>query len=119
MNVYDNIKRLCEISGTTLQKVEKACCFGSSTISKWAKSSPSIDKLCVVADLFNVSLDFLASRDESFPESILSSLESECLNSIRNLNSEGQEKVIEYINLLVNSGIYKKNCSDGMVEKGA
>lgn len=60
-----NIKALCKENGETLTSLEKVCGFGKGTISRWAKSSPSIESVKKVADTFGVSIDLLTSdRDQ-------------------------------------------------------
>ncbi|WP_295234940.1 helix-turn-helix transcriptional regulator [Veillonella sp.] len=53
------IQYLAKTKGLSLTKVEEQLGFGNGTITKWDKSSPSIDKLRQVAELLNVSVDFL------------------------------------------------------------
>lgn len=59
-----NIKALCKEHGETLTSLEKVCGFGKGTISRWAKSSPSIESVKKVADTFGVSLDCLISEED-------------------------------------------------------
>lgn len=65
MVLLKNIKALCKENGETLTSLEKVCGFGKGTISRWAKSSPSIESVKKVADTFGVSIDLLTSdRDQ-------------------------------------------------------
>lgn len=63
MTIKERIKALCVERDLNLPKLEEALGFGNSTISKWDKSSPSLDKVIKVADFFDVSVDFLAGRE--------------------------------------------------------
>ena len=55
-NIAERIARLSPIS---IAKLEQELGFANATIRKWAKSSPSADKLLKVADYFGVSVDYL------------------------------------------------------------
>lgn len=57
--MYDKIKTLAKAQGVSINKMEKDLEFGSSTISKWSKSIPSVDKLKKVADYLDVTIDEL------------------------------------------------------------
>ena len=62
-----NIEILCKQRGISVSGLEKQLGFGNSTISKWAKSSPTVEKLLAVADFFGVTVDeLLAEREEEF-----------------------------------------------------
>ncbi len=62
--LIDRVKLLCKEKNISLRKLEIEVGLSSSSISKWAKSSPSIDTLQKVADYFEVSLDYLAENTE-------------------------------------------------------
>lgn len=57
--MYNKIKTLAKEKGVSINKMEKDLEFGSSTISKWSKSIPSVDKLKKVADYLDVTIDEL------------------------------------------------------------
>ena len=52
------IQNLCIARGINVAEFERILKFGSSTISKWRVSSPSVDKLKKVADYFGVSIEY-------------------------------------------------------------
>lgn len=60
MNLYERIKTLCDKKDITIAALERSLNFGNSTIRRWSTTSPSLDKLTLVADYFNISLDELA-----------------------------------------------------------
>lgn len=64
MTFLERISRLCSDKNLTFYKLEKELGWGQSTISRWATSSPSADKLQKIADYFNVSVDYLLGREE-------------------------------------------------------
>ena len=61
--ITKNIETLCKKQGITVSGLEKALGFGNSTISKWSKSSPSVDKLAAVANYFGVTIDQLLKEE--------------------------------------------------------
>ena len=60
--IKDLIKNRCSKRGISLPKLEEQLGFGAGTISKWDKSTPSLDKIIKVADFFNVYIDDLIGR---------------------------------------------------------
>lgn len=48
----------------TVAELERALNFGQGSISRWAKSAPSADKIQKVADYFDVSTDYLLGRTD-------------------------------------------------------
>lgn len=57
---------LCKKRGITVTALERELGFGNSTITKWKKSSPSVDNLKRLADYFGVTVDyFLSDTDDT------------------------------------------------------
>lgn len=65
MTIKDRVKDLADNEGISLPVLESKLGFGNSTIVKWDKSVPNVQKLKKVADYFNVSLDYLVNGDGS------------------------------------------------------
>ena len=61
MGIYDNIKIACKQNNLSINKLEKELGFARSSISKFNTNTPSIDKVVMVANRLNVSVDFLMS----------------------------------------------------------
>ena len=57
--LVSKIKFLCNLQGISVPKLEERLGFGAGTISKWKKSSPSVDNLQKVAEYFHLTLDDL------------------------------------------------------------
>jgi len=62
MNLVEKIQQLADMKSVKISAIERELDFGRSSIYKWNKNSPSIDKLIKVADYFGVSLDYLTER---------------------------------------------------------
>lgn len=58
--IYTRIKELCSERGITMGKLEEDAGLSESIIRKWKSgTSPSIDKIKLIAKYFNVSSDYL------------------------------------------------------------
>ena len=60
--IYRNIISLCKKTGISIAKLERETGIGNGTISRWEKSSPTVDNAKKVADHFGVSVDELISQ---------------------------------------------------------
>lgn len=80
---------------------------------------PQISSIIKIAHALDVSADYLVFGEVRSPSAALSLVESELVDNFRALNDEGQEKVVSYVNDLIQTGIYKNNPSSGMVSKEA
>lgn len=57
--IYDRIKEVCKEKGVSVSYVEKEAGLGNGSISKWNKSSPSVENLQAVARILKVKIDEL------------------------------------------------------------
>lgn len=57
--IYTNISNLCKIRGISIARLERDVGLGNATIRGWASSSPTVEKLKMVADYFGVTVDDL------------------------------------------------------------
>lgn len=74
-----------------------------------------IGKMLRIAAALNVSVEYLYDRDE--PTESNHSLDADEISLIQNfeqLNDEGKEKVLSYVEDIVDTGKYKKHNSSGM-----
>lgn len=62
--IFEKISSLCEERGISVHALEKELGFGKSTILRWRTASPGVDKLKMVADYFEVPIDFLVAEDD-------------------------------------------------------
>lgn len=58
-----SVRELCKTHNISPSKLENELNFGAGLISRWIKSSPSIDKIIDIADYFHVSLDEVVGRN--------------------------------------------------------
>lgn len=53
------IETVIKARGTNFKRVERECGLGNGTIKRWGEQSPRLDKLVLVSEHLQVSLDYL------------------------------------------------------------
>ena len=96
MNLKERIKTLCKENGVTVNKLEKTLGFGTGYIAKLDNSTPNISKIQMIADFFNVSVDYLMTGEK--PE--IPGFEAEHLELIELYSKLKTEQKSAVINLL-------------------
>lgn len=61
---YDRTKALIEGAGMTINSFEEMVGFSNGSIKRWIKGACDASKLCLVADHFGVSVDYLLGRTD-------------------------------------------------------
>ena len=94
-----------------------------SAVAKWENGRVENIKRSTIqrmAEILECSPVYLMGFDDDKPVDLkLTGPESSMLNVFRNLNQEGQEKVLEFAQLLDNSGAYNICDQHDLVEKEA
>ncbi|MCT4461851.1 helix-turn-helix domain-containing protein [Lactiplantibacillus plantarum] len=72
MTVLDRIKKVSKKRGFSLTQVNDKANLGKNTIYSWKTKEPSINNLKAVADVLNVSVDYLLGNTDN-PEPSTSS----------------------------------------------
>lgn len=108
-------------NGLTQKSLAEKLGVKNTAISNWEKGTNSIDidtlhKACLE---FDVTLDDMCGRFPILGKNAVSELEKSVLKQMSELNTEGQEKVLEYTEGLVAVGRHKKIHSNGMDRKQA
>lgn len=62
IKLVDNIKRLCLERNVTVSQLERELFLSPGLISRWAKSTPSLDRILDVAEFLGVSVDDIISN---------------------------------------------------------
>lgn len=65
MNTKERIKELCKQNKISVNKLETDLGFGTGYVSKLDKSTPNSKKIKMIADYFNVSVDYLITGKTS------------------------------------------------------
>ena len=78
-NIVMRIQELCKERGITLSKLENELNFGRGAIYKWGKSSPTIEKIQLVASYFHVSIEYLlgSTNDRTPLNDLLTALKNQ------------------------------------------
>lgn len=64
MTVFERIKKLSKDRGWSLQTVASKAGLGTNSIYKWKSQTPKLDKLDKVANVLNVSVDYLLGKSD-------------------------------------------------------
>lgn len=62
---FEKIKELADKQGISLNKLEEKLGFSRNTIYNMKKSTPNVERVSMIADFFNVSLDYLLGRTDN------------------------------------------------------
>lgn len=65
MGLYEQIRDIAKSKGYSVNRLEQELGFARSSINKFNKNKPSVEKLQQIADYLNVSLDFLMTGQEA------------------------------------------------------
>ncbi len=115
MTFGNQLRLLRQQNGFTQEGFAKKMNLSKSNISKYEAGSvePNFTTLSKIADMFNVSVDYLLGRSSAsvFSSSDIVPAEQHLIDLYRNLNSEGQAKLTDYADDLNESGKYIKSNS--------
>ena len=64
MSIVDRISELAHSKGMNISGIEKAVGLSNGIIGKWRKQSPTCDKLKLVADFLETTIDYLITGNE-------------------------------------------------------
>lgn len=67
MTISERIKELADKQGKSLQKVSEDLGFGVNYLYRLKNQQPTAEKLALIADYFDVSVDYLLGRAEAKP----------------------------------------------------
>lgn len=65
MEIVERIKNLCIAENITIKELERIIQISNGSIRHWNEKTPSVERVLLVADHFNVSLDWLVTGKES------------------------------------------------------
>lgn len=64
MGLYENIRDIAKAKGYSVNRLEQELGFARSSINKFNKNTPSVEKLQQIADILGVTVDLLMSGKE-------------------------------------------------------
>ncbi len=123
MSFASRLRQAREQSGLTQQDLAEKLGVTKSAIGNYENgvSSPKWDILLKIFDVLQVEPNFLYQDSFSFDSAdpvVLTPQQSALLSSFDQLNEEGQQKAVDYVDDLVLTGRYKK-CASLDVDKNA
>lgn len=62
MLIYDKIKEVCKEKWVSITSVEKKAGLGNGAVTKWNKSSPTLNNIQAVADVLHVEVSELLTE---------------------------------------------------------
>lgn len=65
MTTFERIKKISRDKGWSLQNVATKAGLGTNSIYKWKEQTPKLDKLKQVADVLDVSVDYLLGEEDN------------------------------------------------------
>ncbi len=89
--MVDRINELAKKMGVSISSIEKTVGLSNGIIGKWRKQSPSCDKLKLVADYLNVSIDYLLTGKENLSIELKDD-EQELLKNYKKLTEESKNE---------------------------
>lgn len=122
MEFHINLQKAREVCGLTQQQVADQLGIAKSTYSNYenGKREPDVKKIKALTRILGISGDALLEtgfENNNFTKSNQS--EHQLLSLYNQLNTQGQEKLVDYADDLVTSGKYIKTDSHGLAQKEA
>ena len=58
MSIYDNVKKACKENNISVTELEESLGFSRSSIYKWSKHTPNVEKLKAVANKLDKPMEY-------------------------------------------------------------
>ncbi len=91
MTIVERIKMRCKEKGTSMNALEKELGFGNGSIRLWDKKEPGSQKVILVAERLDLSLDWLLTGKESGD---LTSEEQQLIDYYRKADDRGKRSIL-------------------------
>lgn len=88
------IKELCQLNNMSFRKLEESIGLPYSSVSRWDKNLPSIDKVYAVAQYFGVSMEYLLTGKEQTTQQGGLSFDERELISLFSVLTEQQQEIV-------------------------
>lgn len=113
-DIYEKIQFLLKTHNLKASELEKQLSFSNGTISKWKKSIPSIDKIYLLSNYFDISLESFLSisldalvlqgisvigKKSAHSDFQFSTEEYELLRMYRELDPRDQQDIFDFVKL--------------------
>ena len=120
--ILHRIKLAKSASGMTNEELSAKSGIAAGTLNKilsGGTKEPKLPAIMAIAEALGVSADYLIYGVERSEGASVSTCEAALLDGFRSLNPEGQEKILSYVNDLIQAGIYKNDPQSYVVSKEA
>lgn len=91
MTIVERIKMRCKEKGTSMNALEKELGFGNGSIRLWDKKEPGSQKVILVAERLDLSLDWLLTGKES---GNLTPEEQQLIDYYRKADDRGKRSIL-------------------------
>ncbi len=91
MSLYERIIQKCNEKGLTIKALERKAGFPNATIRKWENQKPSYDKVAIIADCLNVTLNWLILGKETED---LTPEEKQLVDLYRQADARGKRSIL-------------------------
>lgn len=119
MNTGEKIKAMRKDLGLSAEYIAEKIGISPSTIYRYENNdiaSMKIDKLKSIADLLGTSASYLLGWDDCAADDHLTASEFALLSVFRDMDQDGQQKVLDYAKDLHATGLYTKCASPDVSE---
>lgn len=104
--IADKIVKLCQENNIKVKQMLLECDLSKNTVDNMKRGSmPSVDKIMIIADYFNMSMDYLLTGKEKSSVQKLTETEQECLEKFNALTEIDKGKILERMNIIYMSYI--------------
>lgn len=97
MSLLTRIKELAEKHSFSISEIEKKVGLGNGTIRRWDNSPPSCDKVLKVANLLNVTVDYLLTGKEMYNIDSLSANDQKFISMFKGLDLDVQLTIYNFM----------------------
>lgn len=91
MTLVDRIKLKCKENNTSMNALEGELGFGNGTLRRWDERTPGADRLLILANRLNISVDWLLTGKETDQ---LSPDEKRLVDLYRNTDNRGKRAIL-------------------------
>lgn len=91
MTLVDRIKLKCKENNTSMNALEGELGFGNGTLRRWDERTPGADRLLILANRLNISVDWLLTGKETDQ---LSPDEKKLVDLYRNADNRGKRAIL-------------------------
>lgn len=117
--IRKNIEMYIKTSQYNQAEIAQMLGISKASVTNWIKgtNSPNIEYLDKLCDIFNIQINDIFEKHENKETENLTSDEARLLNNYKQLNQEGKEKALDYVNDLTENPKYKKCDMPEMVQE--